>query len=93
VTADDTYQAGDVVTISLGQAYAGQFVSAWVHSVPTNLGGWMRTDAAGRVSATLPADLKQGTHRISVQDEGGNVIGWTTIKVEKAPKAPKPPKV
>jgi 5'-nucleotidase len=78
---DSTVAAGDKLTIDVGTAFAGQYVSVWVRSTPINLGGWQRVSAAGTVTAVVPAGLAAGTHSIIVQDAAGAVIGWTEITV------------
>jgi 5'-nucleotidase len=78
---DSTVAAGDKLTIGVGTAFAGQYVSVWVRSTPINLGGWQQVSAAGTVTAVVPAGLAAGTHSIIVQDAAGAVIGWTEITV------------
>ena len=75
------YAAGDRITIDVGTQYAGQFVSIWMLSTPTNLGGWQQVSSAGTVTATIPVMATAGLHRIVVQDASGTVIGWTEIRV------------
>jgi 5'-nucleotidase len=87
-TDQAAYRAGDTITIGVGAAHAGGFVSVWVQSKPANLGGWVLVNARGEVSATLPADIRAGKHEISVQDATGAVLGWTEITVGKV-KGPK----
>jgi len=82
--SDSTVSAGDKITVEVGTAFAGQFVSVWVSSTPVNLGGWQEVSAAGTVTVSLPADLTAGIHRIIVQDASGAVIGWTEITVSAA---------
>jgi 2',3'-cyclic-nucleotide 2'-phosphodiesterase (5'-nucleotidase family) len=76
-----SYRAGAAITITVGAEHAGKFVSVWVRSTPMNLGGWLQVTEAGTVSATLPADLSAGTHKLIVQDSSGAVLGWTEITV------------
>ena len=82
--SDSTVAPGDKISITVGTAFAGQYVSAWVRSTPVNLGGWKQVSAAGTITAVLPTDLTAGTHRIIVQDASGAVIGWTEITVSGA---------
>jgi len=82
--SDSTVAPGDTITIAVGAAFAGQYVSAWVRSTPVNLDGWKQVSAAGTITAALPTDLAAGTHRIIVQDASGAVIGWTEITVATA---------
>jgi len=84
---DATVAAGDKLTIGVGTAFAGQYVSVWVRSTPINLGGWQQVSAAGTVTAVVPAGLAAGTHSIIVQDAAGAVIGWTEITVAGSTKA------
>lgn len=79
------FHPGGTVTINVGSAFSGTWVSAWVHSTPQKLGGgWMQVPASGQLTVTLPADLPAGEHRIAVQDANGDVIGWTAITVAAA---------
>ena len=85
ITTDEAvYAAGEQMTIDVGAQYAGQFVSIWMLSTPTNLGGWQRVTSAGFVTATVPVTATAGIHRVVVQDASGAVIGWTEIRVSAA---------
>jgi 5'-nucleotidase len=85
ITTDKSdYVAGGAITINVGVAHSGEFVSVWARSTPVQLGGWLQVDAQGNVSTTLPTNLSAGVHRIIVQDADGNVLGWTDITVTAA---------
>ena len=86
-TEAGTYAAGAPVTITVGAAYAGEFVSVSLQSKPVNnLGGWLLVNATGEVSTTLPAEIRAGRYQLVVQDVTGAVLGWTEILVGKAPR-------
>ncbi|TFD37983.1 ExeM/NucH family extracellular endonuclease [Cryobacterium sp. TMT2-10] len=83
------YAAGATVTVDVGAAHAGEFVSVSLQSKPVkNLGGWLLVNAKGEVSTTLPADIRAGKYQLVVQDATGAVLGWTEITVAKV-KAPR----
>ncbi|TFC49762.1 ExeM/NucH family extracellular endonuclease [Cryobacterium sp. TMT2-17-1] len=87
VTDAATYAAGAPVTVDVGVARAGEFVSVSLQSKPVeNLGGWLLVNAQGEVRTTLPADTRAGKYKLVVQDENDNVLGWTEIRVDKAPR-------
>ena len=87
VTDAATYAVGAPVTVDVGGARAGEFVSVSLQSKPVeNLGGWLLVNAQGEVSTTLPADTRAGKYKLVVQDETGIVLGWTEIRVDKAPR-------
>jgi len=71
--------AGQELTVFVGTAYTGQWVSAWLRSDPVFL-GWHRVDAAGNITVTLPAGVT-GAHRLVVLDADGEVIGWQHLDI------------
>ena len=82
VTRDKpVYAGGESITIDVDAQYSGQFVSIWMLSTPTNLGGWTKVSPAGTVTATIPATATAGIHRVVVQDASGAVIGWSELRV------------
>ncbi|WP_241986340.1 ExeM/NucH family extracellular endonuclease [Cryobacterium psychrophilum] len=93
-TDKDSYVAGATMVVDVGVEHAGEYVSVWAYAKKEahNLGGWLLVSAEGTVSVTLDEGLKQSKHTISAQNADGDVIGWTDVKVDKAKKAPKPPK-
>ena len=93
-TDKKAYRAGDTVVIEVGVKHAGEYVSVWAYSKKKtdDLGGWLLVSAEGTVSVTLADNLKNGKYTVSAQNADGEVIGWTDVKVDKAKKAPKPPK-
>lgn len=46
--------------------------------------GWHRLDSAQRVTATLPANLAAGDHRLVVQRVTGELLGWAEFEVQAA---------
>jgi LPXTG-motif cell wall-anchored protein len=79
--SDDTLQAGQTFTITVDERNRSRYVAAFVYSAPVGLGGWQLASAAGEISATLPAGIAPGAHRLAVQDASGAVIGWVDITV------------
>lgn len=77
--------AGATVTVLVGQEYAGQWVSVWLHSTPVDL-GWHRVAADGTVTVALPAGVS-GAHRLVVLDVNGGVIGWTAVTISPPAQA------
>ncbi len=75
--------AGATVIVRVGQEYAGQWVSVWLHSTPIDL-GWHRVAADGTVTVALPAGIT-GAHRLVVLDVNGAVIGWTALTIAAIP--------
>ena len=79
--SDTTLTPGQKFTITVGRAYAGQYVAAFVYSTPISLGGWQLVSADGTIDVAVPAGLAAGSHRIAVQDAAGVVIGWAQVTV------------
>lgn len=76
---------GQQITLHVGSAFIGQFVSVWAHSTPALLGGgWLVVNAAGSVVVTIPTSLAAGPHKIAAQDAGGDLIGWAAIDIDPA---------
>lgn len=71
---------GQTVTIEVPAAASGQAVHVWMFSTPTDLGAATVTSAR-TVTATVPADMPAGVHRLVVTDAAGVVLGWTEITV------------
>ncbi|MDJ0334622.1 alpha/beta hydrolase-fold protein [Salinibacterium sp. G-O1] len=79
--SDSTLTPGQSFTITMARDHAGDYVAAFVYSAPVSLGGWQLVASNGTISATLPANIAAGTHRVAVQDSAGVVIGWVAITV------------
>lgn len=71
---------GDVITVAVGAAYAGQYVGGYVFSEPQWL-GWALVAADGTVSFTVPSDLEAGDHTLAILDADGNLIGTAAFTV------------
>lgn len=67
-------------TLSLGGLNAGAWNYVYLYSSPTGL-GWVEADADGEASLTLPDDVADGTHRVAVLDDAGDLIGWAEITI------------
>ena len=76
--------AGETVVITVGTQYAGQWVTVWLHSTPTQVGGWYQVAADGTITVTLPVGVS-GSHRLVVLDASGNVIGWSSVALSLPP--------
>lgn len=86
VDAAAGFTPGQLVSIRVGTAYAGQWVSVWLHSTPTWL-GWAQVDATGLVRVRLPAGAATGSHRLVVKTADGALLGWSGIELVAAPAA------
>ncbi|NUJ90118.1 hypothetical protein HOW07_19045 [Plantibacter sp. MCCC 1A11337] len=71
---------GDVITVSVGTQYAGQYLGAYAFSEPQWL-GWALVAADGTVSFTVPSDLEAGDHTLAVLDADGVLIGTAAFTV------------
>lgn len=83
IDAPSTLRRGQTAEVLVGTEYAGQWVSAWLHSRPTQLGEWHQVSPEGTIEITIPRRYPTGTHRLVVQDADDEVIGWTNLKVKK----------
>lgn len=81
VDAENQLNQGQQISVDVGTEYAGEFVSVYLHSTPTQLGGWVQVDSAGRVEVAVPQGMETGSHRLVVQDATDEVIGWTPAVV------------
>lgn len=79
--SDSTLKPGQKFTITVGSAYAGQYVAPFVYSGAVSLGGWRQVTGAGTIDVILPANIAGGTYRIAVQNVDGVVIGWADVTV------------
>ncbi|TFD72774.1 ExeM/NucH family extracellular endonuclease [Cryobacterium sp. Hb1] len=87
-TDQNSYRASDRAVVEVGMEHAGEYVSVWAYSKKKadNVGGWLLVSAEGTVSVTLADDLKHGRYRVSAQNESGDVIGWTDVKIDNPRK-------
>lgn len=83
---------GATVTVRLGSALAGTWVSVWLHGGPDWL-GWKPVSASGAINATLPAGVPAGEHRLVVKSIDGELVGWDRFRVVVQPQLPPPPGV
>jgi hypothetical protein len=72
---------GETAEVVVGTEYAGQWVSAWLHSHPTQLGQWLQVSPDGTIEVTVPTHHPIGIHELVVQDADDAVIGWTELQV------------
>ncbi len=81
---DDARDAIDISVADGKVTVSGLEPSAWhflyVYSDPIAL-GWFQADADGSLTATLPAGLDAGTHRLAVQNADGQLLGWTEFVI------------
>lgn len=70
-------------TVSVAGLQANEWYYGTVYSQPHGL-GWERANAGGKVFFTLPNTLQPGTHRVTVQDAEGTLLGWGEVKVPKS---------
>ncbi|MFC6355897.1 TIGR03773 family transporter-associated surface protein [Luethyella okanaganae] len=87
---ENGFTAGQLVTVQLGKAYAGRWVSPWFYSSPTWL-GWSQVGSSGAIQVRLPADAALGAHQIAVKEQAGGLIGWDGLSVVAAPRTPPGP--
>lgn len=81
IGAPPMLRRGETAQILVGSAYAGQWVSVWLHSRPTQLGAWHQVSPEGTVEITIPRQHPIGVHELVVQDAADQVIGWTDLRV------------
>ncbi|WP_282825212.1 hypothetical protein [Gulosibacter sediminis] len=82
--SDTTPAAGQTVSVTVGEEYAGQTVKAVVFSEPRELGD-ITVAEDGTVPVQLPADLERGDHNLVIYDANGEVIGWQQIEIVETP--------
>lgn len=86
IDAPSTVRRGQTVEVIVGTEYAGQWVSAWLHSRPRQLGEWHQVSPAGTIEITVPRHYPTGNHKLVVQDADDEVIGWMNLKVKQRVK-------
>lgn len=80
--SDSSPEAGDTLTVTIGEEYAGQLVDVYLFSDPSLLtpdGVVVSQD--GSFEVTLPADASEGDHRIAVTNRYGLVLKWAALDV------------
>jgi hypothetical protein len=81
IDAPSAVRRGETAEVVVGTEYAGQWVSAWLHSRPTQLGEWLQVSPEGTIEVTVPTHHPLGIHELVVQDADDAVIGWTDLRV------------
>ncbi len=81
IDAPSTLRRGETAEVLVGTEYAGQWVSAWLHSHPTQLGEWQQVSPEGTIEITVPGHHPIGNHELVVQDADDEVIGWIDLRV------------
>ena len=79
--ADPDIRIGDNVRVMIGTSYAGQWVSAWMHSTPIQLGGWEQVAGDGSITVPIPSSVALGAHDLDVQTADNRPLGWTAVTV------------
>lgn len=82
IEAPEALRRGETAEVIVGSEYAGQWVSAWLHSRPTQLGGWHQVSPQGTIDILVPSHHPIGVHELVVQDADDQVIGWTELRVQ-----------
>lgn len=87
ITAPDTAEPGETITIVIDGAAEGDEVGVWLFSDPVYL-GTQTVNAAGAVTATIPTETEEGDHKIAAWAAGTEAqIGWDTLAVAAADDA------
>jgi hypothetical protein len=79
---------GEAVTVNVGPEFAGDWVSTWAHSDPTQLGAnWVQVGADGTISTIIGSNLPVGQHDLVVQLADNELLGSSTIQIAAAGEA------
>lgn len=81
ISASPSVPQASTVTLQVPLWLAGEWVSVWAHSSPTQLGGWVKVPSTGIITATVPLTLGAGNHSIAVQHAEDGLVGWTEFAV------------
>jgi hypothetical protein len=81
IDAPSAVRRGETAEVVVGTEYAGQWVSAWLHPHPTQLGEWHLVSPEGTIEVTVPTNHPLGIHELVVQDADDAVIGWADLRV------------
>jgi hypothetical protein len=83
--SDSEFAQGDIISVEVGEEYAGEWVSVFAHSDPTPMShGWVQVRADGTVPAIAGYELPTGEHSLTVQLADDSVVGWSTVTVTDA---------
>ena len=81
IDAPGMLRRGETAQVLVGAEHSGRWVSVWLHSRPTALGGWHQVAPDGTVEIEIPRLHPLGVHELVVQDSANAVIGWTDLRV------------
>jgi hypothetical protein len=88
VTVPESAEAGETITVGVGDGLDGQVFETILFSTPVSLG--TATVAGGGFQVTIPADTAAGVHRVAVVTLAGDLLGWDdlTVTVAEVPTDP-----
>ncbi|MGA7149494.1 MAG: choice-of-anchor M domain-containing protein [Microbacterium sp.] len=73
----------------------GRWLSVWVSGSKTSWQGWVQADLVGGFTVALPQHIGAGMHRLAIEDEAGEFLGWdgftVTTAVSEGGQTPIPP--
>jgi hypothetical protein len=72
---------GSTIDVNVGPQYAGEWVSVWTHSTPTQLGSWVQVDSAGEIAVPVTDSVPVGLHKLVAETADNQVIGWSPLAV------------
>jgi hypothetical protein len=88
ITATDEAAQGADITVNVGTALAGDWVSVWGHSSPQLMGTWAQVSSTGSVTVAVPTSLPVGSHHLVAQTSDGTLLGSVPLTVTAAPPSP-----
>jgi hypothetical protein len=80
----------ETVKLFIGANYAGQYVFVRIYSDPIDL-GWHLVNDAGEITVTIPATAAPGDHKLAVQNDKDELIGWAPVTVAAQSETVQPP--
>lgn len=83
VSEDDVAVSGGTVSVSLGSAWAYQWVYVVFYSEPTIV-GWVQADADGVLSVEVPDGLEDGAHSVAAFAGDGSIVALAAVELAAA---------
>ena len=80
VSVPEQATAGDTITVTVDESFAGQELTTTLFSEPVGLGTNV-VSATGTFEVTIPADTTVELHRVAVEDATGALVGWDDISI------------
>lgn len=77
-------EQGQTLEVTVGTDYVGEWVAAFAHSDPVELGGWSQVRTDGIVEIPFSGDVPVGEHSLALQLKDDTLLGWADLTITES---------